>query len=293
MTQAQDIRNTMMLVSLNVRQWTANKLDKVATDELLKEKDAEAGAARVRKTILPKSALADINRWVGEARHTHSNNTLPWSDRGYRVLPVGNYLEYHHKMDTIKEGFDKAVEKFLTLYDDILTNPVKFALLQERLGGLYNAQEYPSAAEVAGKFHFSTHVMPIAQGQDFRCDLSNAEIQRIQADIDERVVAATQEAYKATFERLYEAVTHMATTLTKKNDNSKAPVHESLVPNMQELLDVLDRMAVGHDPELANMVNKARFLTRFPSDVLKEQSTVRNETIKAANDIKEKLTALI
>lgn len=290
---AQDIRNTMMLVSLNVRQWTANKLDKVATDELLKEKDAEAGAARVRKTILPKSALADINRWVGEARHTHSNNTLPWSDRGYRVLPVGNYLEYHHKMDKIKDGFDDAVGKFLRLYDSILTDPVKFALLQERLGGLYNAQEYPPASEVAGKFHFSTHVIPIPQGQDFRCDIGNAEIQRIQSDIDERITEATKEAYKATFERLYEAVTHMANTLTKKNDNSKAPVHESLVPNMQELLDVLDRMAAGHDPELSNMVAKARFLVRFPSDVLKEQVTVRNETIKAANDIKEKLTAFL
>lgn len=286
-------RNMMMLVSLNVRQWTANKLDRVATDELLKEKEAEQGSARVRKTILPKSALADINRWVGEARHTHSNNTKPWSDRGYRILPVGNYLEYHHKMDRIKDGFDTAVEKFLNLYDSILTDPVKFSLLQERLGGLYNAEEYPPVDAVRGKFHFSTSVMPIPSGADFRCDLSDAEIERIQNDVDRRVEEALSDARRSDFMRLHEAVTHMAGVLSKKNENQRAPVHESLVPNMQELLDILDRMASGIDPELANMVSKARFLVRYPSDVLKEQDTVRNETIKAANDIKEKLTAFL
>jgi hypothetical protein len=73
-----------MLVELEPSQWTARKLDKSTTDEVLKGKQAgDKGAALLNKNLLAgRKELEVINQIVGEARTYVYDRTLPWSDSG-------------------------------------------------------------------------------------------------------------------------------------------------------------------------------------------------------------------
>ena len=74
-----NIDTCALLVELSVSQWTARKLDKSTTEELVKDKNAQdKGAARVNKHLLAgRSELEVINQYVTETRGFVYDNTLP------------------------------------------------------------------------------------------------------------------------------------------------------------------------------------------------------------------------
>src|SRR5579884_3866071 len=77
-----------MLCSLSISMWSARKHDPAASEEIASRHGAKSDAGRYNKVLLPKQALAEIQKIVSEARHEHYFITLPWADDGYRVLPA-------------------------------------------------------------------------------------------------------------------------------------------------------------------------------------------------------------
>ena len=77
-----NIDTCAMLVELSISQWTARKLDKSTTSEVLVAKQAgDKGAARVNKHLLAgRTELEVISQYVGRIRDYFYMNTLPWSD---------------------------------------------------------------------------------------------------------------------------------------------------------------------------------------------------------------------
>ena len=65
-----NIDTCAMLVELSVSQWTARKLDRSVSDELVANKQAkDKGAARVNKHLLAgRNELEVINKFVTETR---------------------------------------------------------------------------------------------------------------------------------------------------------------------------------------------------------------------------------
>ena len=85
-----NIDTCAMLVEFNASQWTARKLDRSTSDEVVRDKNAgEKGAARVNKNLLAgRKELEIINQHVGFVRQYVYEHTLPWSDSGIRLLPA-------------------------------------------------------------------------------------------------------------------------------------------------------------------------------------------------------------
>src|SRR5438270_10146005 len=83
-----------MLCSLSISAWSARKHDRDASEEIAARHGAQADAGRYHKVLLPKQALAEIQKIVSEARGEHHFITLPWDDNGYRVLPAAAYMEH-------------------------------------------------------------------------------------------------------------------------------------------------------------------------------------------------------
>jgi hypothetical protein len=81
-----------MLCSLSISVWSARKHDPDASEEIAARHGAQSDAGRYHKMLLPKAALAKIQKIVSEARQEHCFMTLPWDDNGYRVLPQSGSL---------------------------------------------------------------------------------------------------------------------------------------------------------------------------------------------------------
>src|SRR5690606_35105548 len=82
-----------ILVDLDISQWSARKLDKRETDEVLFRNGASRRAARVNKSLLPGAqSLEAVMKKATEIRTWFYERTLPWSGSA-RILRSDAYFD--------------------------------------------------------------------------------------------------------------------------------------------------------------------------------------------------------
>ena len=94
-----DLTRDAMLVTLRIHHWSGKRYDRKASDHVAYHHDADADAGRYTKRLLPKAAFAALTRAVSAARTAHYDHTLPWDDRGRRLLTVDNFDHYTATLD--------------------------------------------------------------------------------------------------------------------------------------------------------------------------------------------------
>ena len=244
-----NIDTCSLLVEFNASVWTARKLDKNATDEVVANKRAAAkDAARVNKHLLAgRKELEDIQSLVGHIREFVYDNTLPWSDSGIRLLPTVRFMEFNDRMGQYEEEFNTQVNAFVDIYPSLITAQAM------ALGDMFNRNEYPSAGEMAHKFSFRLNYMPVPKAGDFRVDVGNEAQQELQNRLAKLADERVESAMKNARERLKTHLDRMMERLKIEEVNgkvSKSRIHDSLIEGGLELCDVLNALNLTNDPDL-------------------------------------------
>lgn len=244
-----NIDTCSLLVEFNASVWTARKLDKNATDEVVANKRAAAkDAARVNKHLLAgRKELEDIQSLVGHIREFVYDNTLPWSDSGIRLLPTVRFMEFNDRMGQYEEEFNAQVNAFVDIYPSLITAQAM------ALGDMFNRNEYPSAGEMAHKFSFRLNYMPVPKAGDFRVDVGNEAQQELQNRLAKLADERVESAMKNARERLKTHLDRMMERLKIEEVNgkvSKSRIHDSLIEGGLELCDVLKALNLTNDPDL-------------------------------------------
>jgi hypothetical protein len=268
-----------MLCSLSICQWSARKHEPEASEEIAARHGAQSDAGRYNKVLLPPQALADLKRVAGEARREHYFMTLPWDDAGYRVLPAAAYLDHAAKLREYSQRFAAAVDAFADTFEQLVRDS------RVRLGGLFRPEDYPSANEIREKFSFETKVMPLPDAGDFRVSLGDEETKRIQRQITATVQASLTLASRELWQRLYDAVSHMAERLAAykvSDEGVEHPFRDTVVTNLVRLVEVLPKLNVTGDPELERLAEQVRRSLLVDPKELRRSETSRNETARAA-----------
>ena len=271
-----------MLCSLSISMWSARKHDPDASEEIAVRHGAHADVGRYHKVLLPKEALAEIQKIVSEARQEHYFMTLPWDDNGYRVLPAAAYMDHLEKMKAISKRFEAGVDSFSRQFLKLIEQA------RTRLGGLFHKSDYPAPDELRAKFSFETKVMPLPDAGDFRVSLGDEDKERIKRQITAAVEASLQVGSRELWFRLYEAVQHMADRLSayKVTDQGvEHPFRDTVVTNLVKLVDVLPKLNVTNDPELDRLAEQVRNSLLVDPKELRQSDSRRAETAKAAAEI--------
>ena len=271
-----------MLCSLSISAWSARKHDPDASEEIATRHGAQADAGRYHKVLLPKTALAEIQKIVSEARQEHYFLTLPWDDNGYRVLPAAAYLDHVEKMHALAQRFNQAVEQLLRQFHQLVEQA------STRLGGLFRQQDYPTCEELRSKFAFETRVAPLPDAGDFRVTIGEEEKARIQRQITAAVEASIQAGSRELWYRLYEAVHHLAERLRayRVSENGvEHPFRDSVISNLVKLVEVLPKLNVTGDPELDRLTREVRASLLVDPKQLRESESLRSCTADAAAEI--------
>lgn len=239
------ITSSAVLVDLNISVWTANKLDRGETDKLLSTNAATRDAAKVHKNLMAGTSLRkDIEKLAATARTWNSSRTLPWSDRGTRLLPTSMFLDYKPEANTMRDQFEKMVDKFCDNY------PVLVQQARTNLGNLFSEQDYPSVEEIRSKFAFRLTFSPVPEAGDFRLDVSANELAELSQQYEESFNERLADAMKEPWNRLHKVLTAMSEKLTEREGEGKKLYHETLVTNATELCDVLAHLNVTKDAKL-------------------------------------------
>lgn len=242
-----NIQNNAMLASLSVSMFGVRKTDKNESNALASAKQTTSDSVSVIKTLFPKEDVADIKMFATKARDVHRKYTLPWNDQGQRLLPTSVYSKYNMDMVTIISDFDYTVNMFRNKYDDLLLDA------KDRLGSLYNPNDYPSADNVCSRFKIKTSINPLPKSDDFRMNsMSDADIQAVKKSYEIELQDKMKESQSNLLERLFDTIGHLRDILNNEKGVFQKSSHDKIV----ELLDLAPSLNVTNDPDIDALINK-------------------------------------
>jgi hypothetical protein len=239
------ISSSAVLVKLSISTWTASKLDKVRTEQVLTNNNASGRAAQVRKNLMAGTQkIKDIADFAARCRTENNTLTLPWEDRGNRVLPTSLMLDYKRKFDGYKNQFTQMCGDLVVNYDAMKQTARNY------LGDMYDESDYPPVEEIASKYDWQMVFTPMPDAGHFYLDIPSHELEEIKASLrmenDERMQTASRTAW----DRLHKMLVGMADKLGDSEEETKRRWHDSFVTNAQEMCGMLTHLNITKDPEL-------------------------------------------
>lgn len=239
------ISSSAMLVEMNISVWTASIVDRRATDKTTIDAGATADAGQFKKNLMAGTSLRkQIADYAALCRTWHIGRTLPWSDKGSRLLPTSMFLDYKKEVDARRAYFDSKVAEFIAEYPHLQTRA------QAHLGDLYNADDYPSAEEMASKFAFRLVFSPVPEAGDFRIDVGNNELGELRAQYESAYDARVKDAMRSAWDKLHSTLTTVSDKLTEGEDGKTKLFHGTFVTNIRDMVELLSHLNVTGDPEL-------------------------------------------
>ena len=285
-----NIDTCAMLVEFNASQWTARKLDKSTTDEVLKGKQAgDKGAARVNKNLLAgRKELEIINQLVGEVRTYMYNNTLPWSDTGIRLLPTAKFMDFNDTMSTYESKFNDLVTEFINVYPTLITAQAM------ALGDMFNRNDFPAPTDIAHRFDFKLNFMPVPTAGDFRIDVGNDAQKEIKEKLSKLADERIENAMRDIKTRLKEHLARMSDRLSVDVVNKEVKTrvfHDSLLHTAHDLCNLVKSLNVTNDQDL-EQARKAleQAISGIDIQDLRKDMPTRNEVKASVDEILNKFS---
>jgi hypothetical protein len=282
MTQV--ISRVAIMATLNISWPTFRKKDKKITEEVRQQHNASQDHGNYNKLLVEKSFIATMTSIVNAARAAHYSMTVPHNYSGAAILSTRIYEKYISVMNSFRDKFITEAETQVQGY----LNQIEQAKI--RLNGMFNQDDYPSVEKLKSMYDFSLSYKPIPEGGDIRADLSNEVLERIKAELASENDMILKQSQGILFKRLYDAVTHMA---NKLND-PESIFRDTLIKNIEELIDILPLMNLTQDQNLDTLVNEVRSkLVIWTPQKLRDDVGTRGTVASQAEEIANKLAQFL
>lgn len=273
------ISASAVLVELNISVWPASKIDRETTDKTNADAGAVRDASQTKKNLFAGTSLRkDIEKFAARVRLYHNQHTLPWADKGERMLPTKLFMEYKQTMNGFERTFDIMCQNFFAEY------PRLVAEAPTNLGALYKAEDYPELEEVKQKFGFRQSINPLPDSGDFRLDIPAEDLEEVRNEFREKFDERLKDAMRAPWEKLHKMLVGMSEKLKEVDDDEKKRYHDSLLTNPLELCELLTKLNVTNDKMLEEARRQVE-LTMLGANMenIKESADSRKE-LKAKVD---------
>lgn len=267
------ISSSALLVELNISVWPASKLDREITDQVNASASAVRGASQTKKNLFAGTSLRkDISDFAARVRLYHNKHTLPWADKGERMLPTKLFMDYKQAMNGFEQTFNMMCENFFIEY------PRLVAEAPTNLGALYKAEDYPDLTDVRLKFGFKRTVKPVPEAGDFRLDIPAHDLEEMRSEFIAQQDSKLAEAMREPWDRLHEMLVNISEKLTDKESDGKKRYHDTLISNPIELCSLLTKLNVTNDPKLEEARRQLE-LAMVGADIedIKEHADSRSE----------------
>jgi hypothetical protein len=265
------VARAAMLVDLNIAIYSGRKQDRATQAEVtLAKGSGSKKAASVYKNLFAECKELDaITKFQARARSEHYRLTLPWNDRGARLLPTISLLDYKQVMNRYQSEFDMLVDAFLVKYSTLV------AAAAFQLGTLFDRKEYPDVSQVARRFRMDIAFVPLPTSGDFRLDVESEVQRELMEQYDRRLAEQLASATKDSWDRLYEALSRLSDRLTVDEDGKKKIFHDTIVTGAVDLCELLTAMNVTQDPQLESARRKLQevLLGVTPKELREEDGT--------------------
>lgn len=279
------IASSAVLVRLSISTWAATKKDKTQTENVAIATGAdlrESGEYRKRLMAGTKH-VKELNDFAARCRLDYNLTTMPWDDRGDRVLPTSLVLDFKTRFNEKRDEFFRKRDYIIAHYDSLK------AVAATYLQGMYNPDDYPPVDEVYAKYDWQLGMKPIPDSGHLYLDLPKQDMDELRQALDKENEEKLKQAMQVPWTRLHDILTAMSTKLTVSDDpdaEDKKRFHGTFLTNAQELVNLLGHMNITNDPKLEDARNLLAATIRGQNiEVIKASQEVRDNMKQKVDNI--------
>ena len=281
---APSISSAAMIVDFNASVWTARKKDNKASDDVTSMNAADKGVANVTKNLLGEcDELRAIQKFAANVRNIHYSMTMPWSDNGSRLLTTQQYFKYNEVMTDLQQEFYRLVGELLDVYE------WRVIKAQDKLGTMFNRDEYPTRDSLQDKFGFRMSYEPLPDAL-VTCGSTLAMRRwQIKSQYETTLHASHQDqaAMNDIWHKLHDNLTTLVRQLDVNEEGKGNRLYDSVFDRAIELTEMLGTCNVTGDSQMEAMRRQLeQALHGLNLDQIKRSPTLREDT-------RTKLTAAI
>jgi len=278
------ISDRAILVQLNISTWNTERLDKEQTERINKLNNADSKAGKVHKDLMCGTTMAkDIDLHSGRSRLWNNQNTMPFEDRGARLLPTSLFLHhYKPEMNQREQKFKNMVSSFIPNYEAAKQTAKNY------LADMYREENYPNAADIAAKYKWTLTVKPLPSSGHFCLDIPAQELEEMKLSCDADVEQRIAEAMRKPWNDLHTMLTGMSDKLKEVEyaDEKSKRFHKTFITNALDLCKLLNHMNITNDPQLEKARQQLELaLVGTDVDDIKDNDFVRSDMKKRVDDI--------
>lgn len=242
-----EITDTIILAYVNISVWTGAKRDKGLAQETAQRKHAVSDSVSVTKYIVDKSMIDYVTAKAQAIRVFHYKNTVAWDDNGGRALPVERWFTYQAEITPLIDEFHMACEQFANWYSENWRNQA------DRLGEMFNAEEYPYPDEIREKFKFKQSFRQIQQ-PDFRTQLPPAVMDAVQESMRQGMQEGFKMATVECWKRVADTIGKVYAALEEENKIFR----DTLIENVNVMVDTVGPLNIAGNSVLTEVLAEAK-----------------------------------
>ena len=285
MSQAGKLVQKLLLVKFNVSYDTGYRSSKEMVDTLSKHTDAQAHCIRSGFSLFCKTTMSPFTTAISRARQHYQMGTLPWEERGWRVIPVNKWQDFKDEMDDlisdIKDEFIDVFDKKYHHLEDVFN---------ENVGNLNI--DFPSKEELEDKFWVDIDIGQMASCDDIRIQgIDQAERNKIRSDMQKQYSEKFNTGLNELATKLVTAVEDISSRASDPDQKGKK--YTKSLSNITELADTVEGLNVTGNDAIAKSCKQIREnISVYSADSIKSTPLVRDNVIKATANIKDELANL-
>jgi len=247
--------------------------------------EVDKESVNATKKLIESEELDQINSLYGELSRYVQTRALPSHiKRGVYLLPKVFDDEVNGEVKNCETKVEPIVESLVS----------KLALLKkeakQRLGPLYNEDDYPTAAELRAAFNIRARTWKIDSADGLSQERDREEREKTKADW-----AETRETIKLVMRtQMKEMVDHLVERLSPNEHGEKKSFRENMLPKFSEFLSVFDARNITNDVQMKVLVERAKSLvTKADTELLRNDEVVRDYIRSGFENIKTLLDPMV
>jgi hypothetical protein len=280
-----------MLVKLTMRRANLTKRDAVAEAIIQNQMD---DTSLIVNSKLFRDPANPVNRIMSEHSGIyifHKNNTLGYIDKGPRILPNNNYMEYTHEMRQRINYVDSLLDKEMPNYNNYVQLDILYRS-KNQLNSRAKVEDYPTAEEFRSRMGFDLRFAPLPDQSHFLFDLSEEDKVGFIDSIKEAEKVVRRETVLSMLTPLQKLVDKLGVEIGEKD----SVFRNSAIENVLEGLERARKLNIDEDPALHEAINNlssAIVVFDKHKDALRESPIVREQAHNKLKDIANKMKGLV
>lgn len=279
LTQVKQLNTKAMLVRFSISKPTTSKRDTSAeqfTQTSLHDTGLKVSATLFKEKTSPVRILLNS---ANAAYHFHKENTLPYIDRGPRLLPVGNYERYRDTMRQLIREVNQELRQVMPDYHQHVNNDITMR------GVRASMTDYPYAADFEQSFKLEFTFSPLPDESHFLFDIAEDDRQALTTQLQDVEAAARADLYA----RLRDPIMKLITKLNIPVGEPGAIFRDTAVTNIHDAIDIARQLAMGDETilQMCDEVERTIAPVKDNPDMLRESPVVREAAaakLKAVSD---------